>query len=909
LSQAITTNSKFNVGVPLLKEKILLAIFGILLPLIALIVELKLRVIARGYFDPFPSNGHAMLFALIPLSNAFVLISMSRIKNEHYAFLTLLNGMAAGIATTYALMFIPVMTVSFVWIFALGIGLLGFAPLISIFTTHRAGHIICELARKGSVNFEPDNTKHLGHLLVIATIIAVELPSTLTRIHLGMACEPSNASSINDLNWLRENGNKDVLLRACYERSGKATDILGTMFEASHPPNLNEVRNTFYKVTGKPFNSVPIPIDARATMQHAQITIDGKSVQDEFDLDTDIAGESVSSISRGLTMANESLNGKVEFNNAIARLQWSMEFNNTSKYKREARAKAILPAGAVVTGATFWRDGTAYQANISSRKVARRTYKRSLVKEDHPLLISTCGPDQILIQCYPISPFSLVKIELEIVAPLRIDSSVIGALELPKFFEQNFGTTGKRTGTLSGAAASENADSNGLILRDKHEYQFLPTGTDNACVIPCAIKLTEQQKNISVDGKTFHISQTIDHVQNNIPKHVIIIIDGSSPLNQVKSELFEALKQIPKEVDSQVFVITDAVSNEAPHKIQSGFEGANFVGGQDNSFFLYKTLSDITTKDDTAVLWIHGSQPVAKRAQAIKSLLVGADHPMLYDMQVCAGPNEVLDGIFSSRGLERVSKFGSVKNDLQELFSKLSHPGEELVVNRKIIEHELTPDETSKYTYDSADVLAVAEKIVKDVRSADYISDATQTDESLATTLHIVTPVTSAIVSCPAKLEKPIASAPQIPNLGQMIRERTRLAFEAQVYQLNNLSSAAAGFQPDLKPEARMSTAPNEWQSHRSPAFSKFATDKYGGTDASVGTALKKAGSPEAPGSLEGAQVDPMYGQSNEVGQTTAEETKPVPEPETLPLLLMAMGLLGVMLFVVRNRKKAFADG
>jgi len=905
LSHAIvTTTSKVNdVSSPLLKEKILLAIFGVLLPLVALLVELQLRVIARGYFDPFPSNGHAMLFALIPLSNALVLISMSHIRNEHYAFLTLLNGMAAGIATTYALMFIPLIPIFFLWVFALGIGVLGLAPLISIFTTHHAGHIICKLARRDSVNFEPDHAKLLGHLFVVATVIAVELPSTLTRIHLGMYCDPSNPSAINDLNWLRENGNQDVLLRACYERSGKATDILGTMFEATHPPKLDLVRDAFYKVTGKAFNSVPIPADARATMQHAQITVDGKSVQDEFDVDTDIAGESVSSASRGLTAANESLNGSIERKNAIAHLHWSWAFRNTSKYKREARAKAQLPEGAVITKATYWYEGKSHEATVSTRKAARRTYRRSLVKEDHPLLISACGPDQVLIQSYPVLSNSIVKIELELVAPLRVDSAETGALELPSFSEQNFGTTGNRFGHVVGVASN-----------------YIP-GNDGSSVLPCEIKIEDLQEQIAVGSKTFLVSQTVEHVQKTLPKHTIIVIDGSAPLNQIKSELFEGLRQKPKELESQIFVVTDAVSSANQQKIEPGFEGVNFLGGQDNSFFLYNQLCDAAKKDDTVVLWIHGSQPVAQRAKDIKYLLLGANHPILYDLQICTGPNETLDGIFWASGLKRVPKFGSVKSDLQAIFSELTQTGEQLIVNRKLSEDKPGTDEVKTDSYDSVVAIAAAKQIAQDIRIADYISDAKYIDEKLATALNIVTPVTSAIVSLhlkPAWRLRPahdyfsvsrFAQSIHPPNLNVNLNANfyVQKALEAQVAQLNNLSSAAAGY-PDFEGNRQISPG------HSQDAASPSASD---GQQGELGQVVAKKSSVQADDAaqLQGDEARSMQAdeaksvQADEAKSVQAEETKPVPEPETIPMLILVMGILGAILFITHRRRKAFVNG
>ena len=132
------------------------------------------------------------------------------------------------------------------------------------------------------------------------------------------------------------------------------TDIIGSVYEAGHPLPTVETRQIFYKVTGKPFNSVPIPASARATIQHALAYDPGNlnaKVEDEFDLDTDIAGESVSGVARGLSLKESKLQGRLDGAALTANLSWSFSLNNASKYDREARAKLLLPNGAVVTHA------------------------------------------------------------------------------------------------------------------------------------------------------------------------------------------------------------------------------------------------------------------------------------------------------------------------------------------------------------------------------------------------------------------------------------------------------------------------------------------------------------------------------------------------------------------------------
>ncbi len=97
--------------------------------------------------------------------------------------------------------------------------------------TFRAVHLaqwktVCKLASTKKTFFDPHQVEHIGHLIVLCLVVAVELPSTLTRINLSLAADPTTERQ--GVQWLRQFGSEEVMLRACYERSGRATDILGS---------------------------------------------------------------------------------------------------------------------------------------------------------------------------------------------------------------------------------------------------------------------------------------------------------------------------------------------------------------------------------------------------------------------------------------------------------------------------------------------------------------------------------------------------------------------------------------------------------------------------------------------------------------------------------------------------------
>jgi len=721
--------------IPFKKEYAWIALIGIVLPLVALIVELALRICASHAFDPFPSNGHALLFALIPISNLLILMSVRRDFSEHYAFLTLLNGMASGIALTYALMFLPLLPISLLFVLLLGFGFLGLAPFLALLSTIKAGGIICNLARDHKIYFEPDHAKHLGHLLIIASVVAIELPSTLTRIHLDMAAHPEQAHE--GIDWLRKYGNQEVMLRACYERSGRATDILGSLFEAARPLEVKDAREIFYKVTGKPFNSVPIPMAARATMQHAGVTIDGKSIEDEFDVDTDIAGEDVSSISRGLSLSSSKITGEAVLSMGLAKLNWRFGLQNISKYKREARAKVALPPGSVVTRASLWIDGRRHDAAISERSEARHVYRASLVQEDHPLLVSTCGPDQVLVQCYPIKPFTKVEIELAIVAPFQLLSLQEGTIVLPSLSEQNF---------------ASNLDS---------DSQCVPGRTVEGGKIwmcPVHVGFGQQSSEFNTGANTYVATQELIQANQWVPSKLTVIVDGSASMATAFPEVLGALKTLPSGVPTKLVFVSDnanqtgfGFSDPGSPAVQSSLqnmERVGCVGGQDDTPQLMSALREAVFDRETAILWIHGSQPVGSTHREIAQAWLKADrnHPLLYDLQAAPGPVEILNGIASAPGLEKVQRSGSVEGDLQKLFAQWAERSPRLQFRRVCT--RLTriepPQNVGAYNEEVMDLAANQLILAENARTSYSVSYDAST---LATNLHIVTPISSAILT------------------------------------------------------------------------------------------------------------------------------------------------------------------
>lgn len=437
------SENKTKTAGELFKPGTLSFFFGVGLPLLAVLVETNTHWMAKTFFDPFPTFAHILLFLLIPVSNFLSWLAVRTNLVPLYSTMSLSSGMALGIAILYSVMMLPHAT-AFAAMGPSVIGALGLAPLLAIPATLLCGQTVCQLATHQKTFFDAHQLKHLGHLIVLVMVISVELPSTLTRFYLSQT--DNAATEAESIQWLRKWGDTDVLLRACYERSGNATDILGTLAESAHPIGVDKARTVYYKVTGVPFNSVPIPLSFRGTIKNAGLISDpaglNDDVKDEFDLDPDIAGELVSGVARGLSVSNSTITGTLDTAYGIGSLDWDFTFENVSEIPREARAKILLPPNAVITRATIWLDDWQRDTVIQERGLARATYQSAV--ENHkrdPLLVSMAGKDSVLVQCYPVVKGQKSKIRLHIATPLVVAGDHEESLLLPTFEERNFAIT------------------------------------------------------------------------------------------------------------------------------------------------------------------------------------------------------------------------------------------------------------------------------------------------------------------------------------------------------------------------------------------------------------------------------------------------------------------------------------
>ncbi len=868
---------------PARKPGIFFFFFGVILPLLALIFETTTHYCAQHFFDPFPSTAHILLFLLIPLTNFMTWLASRRDLSAFYLFIALGNGMALGIGCLYTLMFLPISGTACLGILFLGFGLLAFAPLLSLPCSWLAGKSVCSLSADRRTFFDAHQMEHIGHLVILIMVVAIELPSTLTRVYLGEAADANNsAKSQAAISWLRKYGSQEVMLRACYERSGRATDILGSIAEHVHPVSMPEARSIFYKVTGKPFNSVPIPASARATIKNTSLVDDpadlNAGVQDDFDYDADIAGETVSGNARGLAVSSSKLTGTVDADALLAVMDWTFGFQNSSTYDREARCKILLPPGAVVTKAVMTVDGVAHEAIIQERQEARETYTAAVKARKNPLLVSVCGNDQVLVQCYPIRHGSNISVSLKIVAPatLGIDQSQ-ATLVLPSFSEKNFQADaplqidGLSTG--KGSHALTSVGENG----DKQLSRF-----DAVLRLQRNAECKSVFSNDSWTDMNSVVKRLIRPEQHQTPAQLIVVIDGSLQMRGRMADIVEGLKALPPTVPTEVVLVSDRdqfLCKAGTKPADAAFKQAmqtlveyQPVGGQDDSIVV-RALARSKAKPGTQVLWIHGAQPSAgdDGTSGVKYFLQQAGvQPALYDLQVAPGPNEFLAFADSCPSLITVAPTGSISSDLKHLYStwtsKVNAADEYEFLGTRIegdTAQKTLPELAQLMAYDSV------------LRHSGSPNRAEQRGAgAIALHYHLITPATSAIVVEDIPQLAGEITAP-LPVVDQWLANLNLQAFVDQAFSkitsdLNRLNVNQSKQQvTDIEFAAPAPVAERQEELAQRTQTSQIAPG-YGGGYASVDEG--EAGATTGGGESSSSQDDALLDWAGRGGQTAANK-------------------------------------
>ncbi|RME91780.1 MAG: hypothetical protein D6766_11240, partial [Verrucomicrobia bacterium] len=403
--------------------------FGVLLPVIALAVELTTGMCAAIFFDPLPTWMHAGLVALVPVANGWLWNSARRGRWTHPRLAGWLSAVAVGVAAYYTILYLPLMVPGFFAVLWFGWGLLPWSPCLALWS---ALWLRRWLPRPAAG--QPRMPRlWAGALAGGALLIVLGLPEWVSRVGLDMATSSEPSARQRGVALLRALGHHETLLRACYGRTrgAAAMDVVGWILTGNRWVSPEEAREVYYRVYGRPFNAVPAP-----PVRTARGGLDGL---DEWTWDPDQGRDTVGGRIRNLDLVGSRLDVVADARAAWSYTEWTLEFENRGARQREARAVVLLPPGGVVSRLTLWVDGEEREAAFAGRARTRAAYQRVVQRQRDPVLVSTAGPDRVLVQCFPVPPRGgRMKIRLGITAPLVLRSAGEGLYVWPRFAERNF---------------------------------------------------------------------------------------------------------------------------------------------------------------------------------------------------------------------------------------------------------------------------------------------------------------------------------------------------------------------------------------------------------------------------------------------------------------------------------------
>lgn len=657
-------------------------VFGVLFPALVILVEMAMGLCAQFLFDPLATPGHVIAVWMVPLANAAVWAHLRYRPGKPARWVAFANGAALAVATFYALLFAPLMPLAVLGVMAYGIGLLAFGPLSAALS---AGFLRRRLFRA----YHGLGRAFAGGLVVgAAWLVLLDLPPAVTRVGMSWAVGADTTWRERGVRLLRAAGSEEHLRRLCYDAFAREPGLMSWIVGGASLVLLDdttrglvespaEAREVYYRVYGQPFNVKPAPARGGRWARF-----------NDFAFDNDLGGSEVGGRVSGLTLAASRIDGSISAGDAVAYLEWTMEFRNASPQPREARLEFALPPGGVVSRASLWVNGEEREAAYGGRGQVRAAYQQVAVRERRdPLLVTTKGADRVLAQAFPVPAGGTIKFKIGITAPLervgeaRAAGDGTGRLTLPAIVNRNFSFAADVPHTLWIEAKTPlSASTSGLttVPAEGGVHRLRGAVNDEA--------LSRTRQSITVAGldtatpRAARIGEgeTVRQEWSGTaprPGAMMLVIDASVKAEAARGGLMTALDAIPegakvgvtlaKEPPETLAIAPWTAARKA--EVRDLIGKADFAGGRNNGPALAGALEALEAHADAVLLWVHGPQPVvfrdsADRLEQVSGRLTRYPGVALYATE--PGPNQLLPDTPWAWSARMLPRTGDVAADL-----------------------------------------------------------------------------------------------------------------------------------------------------------------------------------------------------------------------------------------------------
>jgi hypothetical protein len=667
-------------------------ILSVIYPSAVIAVELYSNMCAEAFFDPMPTVYHMILVLLVPISNFLLWLKLRSDNTLNAGKLLLLSAVSIGVAFYYALVFLPLLPLGIIAIAFYGIGLLPLAPIVSLLM---AIGLYYRLKNKHNDQTRKRYYLFKGALTGIFVLFLLDIPSAATYFGAGLAQSHSLETRESGIQLIRSIGDRDLLLRLCYDGSRRATGLLSLAairFGEHGTVSSTKARELFYQVSGETFNMHPLPYTGKSWRRFGG-----------FNFDADQGGTEVGGRVKGLDLILSRLDGSVDSDSGVTYMEWVLEFRNSSKRQQEARVQIALPPRGVVSRATLWVNGEEREAAFASRSKARQAYQSVVSAQRDPLLVTTSGVDRILAQAFPIPPNGgTIKFRIGITAPMTLQGLERALVVLPAIVDRNF-TIGQNVKHAVWFEGKHFMETNlpGIESGFVRPQLFRINGSVSDKALTVKRKVLASQRDASVVQSISRFGENEIVVQNILYQEpvsndaMLVVVDGSNGVGPHVDTILNALDRIPpgKRIGLIVasgegaWVEIAEWSDSQKSKVEAVLRETEFIGGQDNAPALASAIKLLEQYESAALLWIHSPQPI--RFAGTRPLLeqglgrlTGLPKISLYSLR--PGPNKLFDEVKWALISRTIPRLGSVEEDLVDYFESLYSTGSRAVFQRTV---------------------------------------------------------------------------------------------------------------------------------------------------------------------------------------------------------------------------------
>ncbi|WP_367871700.1 hypothetical protein [Luteolibacter sp. Populi] len=661
--------------------------WGVILPVGVTLFEIIVPFCGSVFFDPVATWWHALLVLAVPLINAWLLLGARRGSERTKG---IASGFAVVIAIFYALLFVPLIPASVIALVFFGLGLVSLMPVMAGYITWKIGRTAAAASNDAPL-FRRGRLAGIGFALL--ALFLLEAPGVWTRANLQEAAHggKDQQAAVARLRTFRS---ERALLLACYEGNrgtSMATDISGWCMRGwqvpvmmlgnrsdFETPDSEKVRDVFFRVTGEPFNSVKPP----RMVREGGFGRGRSSAFNEMEFDEHLGGDQVAVRVKNLDLAESRFDGHVDARSRIGYGEWTMVFKNSGREAKEARCQVLLPRDGRVSRLTLWINGEPREAAFSSIAKVKAAYKEiAVVQRRDPVLVTMCGPDTVLVQCFPVPAQGEMKIRFGITAPL--DG---GMWELPRILERNFATSDHLEHALwvQGDAGFDLVtpgteqrgavrDGDGFSLSASLEPLAAMTG-------PTAVRMKDKDSRSSVwceDKFAAAYERYLvrePHPSRKPAGKILLVIDGSATMAEAKPWILKTLEKFPPG-EVRMLLADDSARTVS----QTELKDYDFSGGRDNEPALREAVRRAKAGEVDEIVWLHGPQAVGlAQAEALIQLIErGTRRPSIHTVMAASGPNRLAEALQRSGSLKRGPALHEPQKDLYDFLTLLGSEHEE----------------------------------------------------------------------------------------------------------------------------------------------------------------------------------------------------------------------------------------